>query len=200
MLRVLSFLVLTACVPVSAKSNTQESQSTLLPDSTVTVSVPTAGDTIVLEGLITVVFSPQAFLSMQAVSVTLTRDQRVRQHFALTGDYHSATLPFEPAFRINTGPVAPANDVKIVIALPQDYVQRMPSAQSPALLLREITGGPDEEHDYFNPHKSEFDPSSRTLTAWLRPDDFFHYPASSFGDGTGATREALLIVAATPWN
>ena len=167
-------------------------------DSTVIVSVSAAGDSIILEGYARVVFSPESFAATQQVSLTRTRDARLREHLDLTGSFYSAISPFEFAFRINTGPVGPANTVKVVLMLSAEYLERLPDGYTPALFLREITGGPSEEHDYFGPYDSEFDPVSRSITLLLGPNEFYEYPDTQFGEGTKGTFEALMIVAAIP--
>ncbi len=193
--RVLPFLLLIACVRVSAATENEEPSSTGLPDSTVTMTIPDGGGPIVLQGIATVVFSQGAFESAHPVIVTATRDTRVRDHLAFTADMYSAVSPTDFALRVNTGDVAPANDVRITLVLSPEYLRSVPTEHTPELFLRKITGGAEEGHDYFRPHESNFDPVSHELIGWLRPHNFYDYSDTPHGEGT---REALIIAVARP--
>ena len=180
-----------ACASTTVRTQNTSPAVEQRRDSVATAVIPPTGGSVVLKGFVTVNFPAGAFAVSQPVTVAAKHSQEMRERFAV-----AAADPQVPPLRhqiyITTGRVQPAADCEVAITLPQGFLDSIPPGHVPSVWALELTGGPMEHLDEFEPFPSVYDPATKVVRAKL--------PRQVFDDGRRADGlyEAVLMIGSVP--
>jgi len=156
---------------------------------TTTGTISPAGGTIALEGYASVIFPAGAFTTSKNVTISATASPKTQEDFNVTAE--GPRLPYE--IRINSGLVAPATPIEIILNVPYSFITALPSNYEIRAYAQfhEPLDSP-EIYDHFNDDLvSEFDSVAKTVRVIL-PADFF--TNLRYLDNT---YEAIIIIGVT---
>jgi hypothetical protein len=134
-----------------------------------------------------------AFSADQAVSLSL-----IASTFVLKDDYLDTTATFDagPAADngvvVDTGSSAPQAAVSVSLRVPDDFLNLLGASYVPRVYVKAFWQGDDETQDAFELLDSQFDPTSKILTAFVPPWGF-----TDLRNGRG-TFECILFIGSLP--